>query len=205
MGELKNNFFGCPGSSLLCGLPLVAASRGCSLVAGHGFLIAVTSHCRAQALGCKGSVVVVHGFSCPAAWAYSQTRDQTHVPCIGRQILNHWTTREVPDGESEAQGCDTSSQRSHSKLGGTLSPSLSDQNVARASHHRAFAQTALPAWAVLYPTPLWNPSLPSRSLFRITHPKTRADLLFRSSQHPLCLFTVLIRAVNVKTWENIFC
>ena len=24
------------------------------------------------------------------------TRDQTHVPCIGRQILNHWTTREVP-------------------------------------------------------------------------------------------------------------
>ena len=26
----------------------------------------------------------------------SQTRDQTHVPCIGRQILNHWTAREVP-------------------------------------------------------------------------------------------------------------
>ena len=25
----------------------------------------------------------------------SQTRDQTHVPCIDRQILNHWTTREV--------------------------------------------------------------------------------------------------------------
>ena len=23
------------------------------------------------------------------------TRDQTHVPCIGRQILNHWTTREI--------------------------------------------------------------------------------------------------------------
>ena len=27
---------------------------------------------------------------------FSQTRDQTHVPCIGRQILYHWTTREVP-------------------------------------------------------------------------------------------------------------
>ena len=27
----------------------------------------------------------------------SLTRDQTsHVPCIVRQILNHWTTREVP-------------------------------------------------------------------------------------------------------------
>ena len=25
----------------------------------------------------------------------SQTRDQTHVPCIDRQILNHWPTREV--------------------------------------------------------------------------------------------------------------
>ena len=27
----------------------------------------------------------------------SQTRAQTHVPCIGRQILNHCTTRETPN------------------------------------------------------------------------------------------------------------
>ena len=27
----------------------------------------------------------------------SPCRDGTHVPCIGRQILNHWTTREVPE------------------------------------------------------------------------------------------------------------
>ena len=26
----------------------------------------------------------------------SLTRDQTHIPCTGRWILNHWTTREVP-------------------------------------------------------------------------------------------------------------
>ena len=26
----------------------------------------------------------------------SETRDQTHVPCIGRQILNHCATRKVP-------------------------------------------------------------------------------------------------------------
>ena len=26
----------------------------------------------------------------------SWSRDQTHAPCIGKQILNHWTTREVP-------------------------------------------------------------------------------------------------------------
>ena len=23
------------------------------------------------------------------------TKDHTHIPCIARQILNHWTTREV--------------------------------------------------------------------------------------------------------------
>ena len=41
-----------------------------------------------------------------STWAYlpcgmwdlsSLTRDRTHVPCIGRRILNHWTTREVPE------------------------------------------------------------------------------------------------------------
>ena len=26
----------------------------------------------------------------------SPSRDQTVVPCISRQVLNHWTTREVP-------------------------------------------------------------------------------------------------------------
>ena len=25
----------------------------------------------------------------------SQTRDQTRVPSTGRQVLNHWTTREI--------------------------------------------------------------------------------------------------------------
>ena len=43
--------------------------------------------------------------SCCGAWAElpwgmcdlcSLTRDWTCVPCIGRRILNHWTTREVP-------------------------------------------------------------------------------------------------------------
>ena len=28
----------------------------------------------------------------------SLTRDQIHVPCIARQIFNHWATREVPAG-----------------------------------------------------------------------------------------------------------
>ena len=45
------------------------------------------------------------GFSGCGSWAglpcgmwdlSSLTRDQTLVPCIGKRILNHWTTREVP-------------------------------------------------------------------------------------------------------------
>ena len=59
-----------------------------------------------------GSSVVVHGLqlwsvgtrNCGmqsqllcSMWDFSsQTRDQTCVPYISRQILNHWTTREVP-------------------------------------------------------------------------------------------------------------
>ena len=30
-------------------------------------------------------------------WGLSSlTKDQTHIPCVGRQSLNHWTAREVP-------------------------------------------------------------------------------------------------------------
>ena len=71
--------------------------------------------CGAWALGMRASVVVARGLrSCNAGFraqaqllwhmglvapqhvGSSQTRDQTHVPCIGRQILNHCTTREIP-------------------------------------------------------------------------------------------------------------
>ena len=45
-----------------------------------------------------GSVVVVRELSCPAACGNlsSLTRGRTGVPCVARWILNHWTTREVP-------------------------------------------------------------------------------------------------------------
>ena len=43
-------------------------------------------------LSCSVWAWLLHGRSGPS----SQTRDQIWVPCIGRQILNHWTTREVP-------------------------------------------------------------------------------------------------------------
>ena len=32
-------------------------------------------------------------------WDLSQTRDGTHVSCIGRKILYHWATREALEGE----------------------------------------------------------------------------------------------------------
>ena len=55
-----------------------------SLIAEHGLY-----GTRAQMLWSAGLV---------AAWPVesSWTRDRTCVPSVGRQILNHWTTGEVP-------------------------------------------------------------------------------------------------------------
>ena len=36
------------------------------------------------------------GLAAPWYVGSSQTRDRTCVPCVGRHILNHWTTREAP-------------------------------------------------------------------------------------------------------------
>ena len=42
-----------------------------------------------------GSVVAPYAPSCSAARGTPQIRDWTCAPCIGRTILNHWTTREA--------------------------------------------------------------------------------------------------------------
>ena len=44
------------------------------------------------------TLVAALRFTCPTACGnlVSLTRDPIHVLCIERQILNHWTTREVP-------------------------------------------------------------------------------------------------------------
>ena len=63
------------------------------LVAGHG----LESECT-QWLQRMGLVAQRH------VDLSSPTRDQTHVPCIGRQILNCWTIREVPKlGSSDTE------------------------------------------------------------------------------------------------------
>ena len=62
----------------------------------HVFLIAVASlGGGVWVLGCLGSAVVAHQFSCSDARESSQTRNQARAPCTGRQILIHCTTREV--------------------------------------------------------------------------------------------------------------
>ena len=68
-----------------------------SVVAAHGLQGA-----RASQLWRVGSKAQAHqlwrmGLVVPQHMGSSQTRDQTHVPCIGRQILNHCATREVPE------------------------------------------------------------------------------------------------------------
>ena len=120
----KNKFiylfiFGCIGFSLLrADFSVVVASGGYSslwctgfslqwlLIAEHGLYV----H-RLQQLWHVGSVVVARGLSscgsraqqlwhtgfvAPRHVGSSRTRARTCVPCIGRRILNHCTTREVP-------------------------------------------------------------------------------------------------------------
>ena len=56
----------------------------------------VFSSCRARALEHTGSVVAALGLIAPWYVESSWTRDRTCVPCIGTQVLNHWTVRKVP-------------------------------------------------------------------------------------------------------------
>ena len=86
-------------------LSLVVASGGCSslwfvgfssrwllLLWSMGSRLAGFSSCGAQAqyLWHTGLIATQHVGS-------SRTRAGTHVPCIGRRILNHCATREVPE------------------------------------------------------------------------------------------------------------
>ena len=73
----------------------VAARELALVTAGGGFslqrlFLLLSLRSRVQAL-----VAVAQGLRYSVAWGPSQTRDQVHVPCTGRWILNHWTTRQV--------------------------------------------------------------------------------------------------------------
>ena len=97
------DFSSCGEQGLLfvavCELLIVVAS----LVVKHGLqacglqqLWRVDSVVVIRRLQSTDSVVVVHRLSSLRHVGSSRTRAQTCVPCIGRQILNHCTTKEVP-------------------------------------------------------------------------------------------------------------
>ena len=80
----------------VCRLSLVAA-RGATLGCGawashcHGF-----SCCRVRALGTQAQWLHCTGLVARRHVQSSWTRNRTCIPCIGRWILIHWTTRGVP-------------------------------------------------------------------------------------------------------------
>ena len=91
-----NLFFDCVGSSFLCKGFLQLRQAGATLHRG-----ARASHCRglsccgAQAPDAQAQQLWLTGLVAPRHVGSSQTRARTHVPCIGRQILNHCATREA--------------------------------------------------------------------------------------------------------------
>ena len=90
--------FGCVRSSFLCEGFLQLQQAGATLHRGarashyRGF-----SCCGAQAPDAQAQQLWLMGPVAPRHVESSQTRARTRVPCIGRQILNHCTTREAPD------------------------------------------------------------------------------------------------------------
>ena len=89
--------YGCVGSSFLCkGFPQLWQA-GATLHRGVR-----ASHYRdlscygAQAPDAQAQQLWLMGPVAPRHVGSSQTRARTRVPCIGRQILNHCTTREAP-------------------------------------------------------------------------------------------------------------
>ena len=79
--------FDCAGS---CGCTWPFSSCGVELpIAAASFLVE-------HSLWAWGLQPLVYGLSCFGVEGLtSLTRDRTHAPCIGRQILNHRTTREI--------------------------------------------------------------------------------------------------------------
>ena len=100
------------------GFSLVVASRGYSLLQYKGFSlwwllllqsmalgmwasVVVTcrlSSCGSRALECRLNSCGTRGLVAPRHVGSSRTRARTHVPCIGRPILNHCATREALNG-----------------------------------------------------------------------------------------------------------
>ena len=62
----------------------------------NGLLTAVASLVEHRLQDTRASGVVANGLVAPQHVGSSWTRDGTHILCIARPILHHWTTREAP-------------------------------------------------------------------------------------------------------------
>ena len=82
-------------SSTFCGRPLLSV---------RDWLRRVWTRLQLQRAGLPSSclpmaaLLVDLGLCCRTACGIFQTEDGTHVPCVGRWILNHWTAKEFPNG-----------------------------------------------------------------------------------------------------------
>ena len=84
-------YLGCAETLAACGLCFSCSEQGLFFLAVHRFLIMMESLFMEHRLNnCSTWAFLPQGI-----WA-SRTRDQTHVCCIGRWVLNCWTITEVP-------------------------------------------------------------------------------------------------------------
>ena len=88
--------FGCAGSSFLREGLLQLRGAGATLHRGaRASHYRCLSCCGAQAPDAQAQQLWLTGLVAPRHVGSSQTKAQTRVPCIGRQILNHCATREA--------------------------------------------------------------------------------------------------------------
>lgn len=71
---------------------------GHSLAGGYGFLLEVALLVGVHRIKSPGSAVGAQ-VGALRHMGSSRNRDRTHGPCMGRQLLHHWTTREGLGGE----------------------------------------------------------------------------------------------------------
>ena len=95
-------FLAAPG--LCCCKGLFCSEQGLRSAAALGLLPGMLSLAVERALGCAGfsscnmqaQELWCMGLAAPQHGGSRWTRDQTHVPCIGRWTVNHWTSSEAP-------------------------------------------------------------------------------------------------------------
>ena len=75
--------------------PSSCGKRGPLFIAVRGPLTIAASRCGAQAPDAQAQQLWPTGPAAPRHAGSSQTRARTRIPCIGRQTLNHCTTREA--------------------------------------------------------------------------------------------------------------